>query len=44
MSSQAMPKVQSSLFMVENSGTKPGAAGDLKLKQELKAILKILGE
>lgn len=44
VSSQAMPKVQSSLFMVENSGTKPGAAGDLKLKQELKAILKILGE
>ncbi len=44
VSSQPMPKVQSSLFVVESAGGKSGAVGDLKLKQELKAILKLLGE
>lgn len=44
VSMQAMPKVQSNLFAVESSGAKASAAGDLKLKQELKAILKLLSE
>ena len=44
VSSQPMPKVQSSLFVVESAGGKSGAVGDLKLQQELRAILKILGD
>ena len=44
LSLQPMPKVQANLFVVESAGGKPEAVGDLKLKQELQAILKLLGE
>lgn len=44
VSSLAMPKVQSSLFEVESGGAKAALAGGLKLKQELRAILKLLDE